>query len=184
MRKSLLALAAAAALLASCGSSKTVSASASAPWATGSLSMSVPKGWTKLEGKDVILPSQGSFVMGMRGTEKFGEYENLNVVADDLANPVPSADYADTNFTLMSAKLASGLPLTTVPFRFNDGTAGKVRVFEGKYNASTNLKRYVQTARVCGKKAYVATFTLAATTKDTTNYEAMLKTFDCAAKAQ
>ena len=172
-------------LLASCGSpASSTSTSNATVWSSGTVSMSVPKGWTKLETKDIILPSQGSFVLGLRGTEKFGEFENLNIVVDDLVNPIPSTDYADTNFALMSAKLASSVTLAAVPFTFNDGTKGKLRTFEGKYNAVTNLKRYIQTARVCGKKAYVVTFTLATSTKVTTDYESMLKTFDCATKTQ
>ena len=176
-----LALALSAALLASCGSSTAAVQKTSATWSSGAVALSVPKGWTSLGSQDVTLPARGAFVMGLRGTEKYGEYENLNVVMDVLANPVPSSDYADANFALMASKLASNSVLGAKTFTFDDGTKGRLRTFEGKYNASTNLKRYVQTARVCGNKAYVATFTLSSTTKDVTDYESMLKTFTCAA---
>lgn len=176
------ALAVSAVLLASCGSTASTSAS-SVLWSSGSVKMMVPKTWTPVASKDVIVPAQGMFVLGMRGLEKYGEFENLNVVADDLAVAVSSGDYADTNFSLMSAKLASETPLGTKSVTFADSGTGKIRTFEGKYNASTNVKRYVQTARVCGKKAYVATYTLSATTKDMTEYETLLKTFSCVTAA-
>lgn len=183
MRKNIFVLTATAVILASCGAA-SVNQNTSTLWSSGTLSMSVPKDWTLVDAKSVTLPAQGSLVLALRGTEKYGEFENLNIVVDDLASATSSADYADTNFTLMSVKLASSLPLGAKSFSWNDGTVGKLRVFEGKYNTATNLKRYVQTARVCGKKAYVATFTLATDVKDTTNYEAMLKTLNCAASTK
>ena len=181
MRAPLAALSAAV-LLASCGSAETPETTRN--HSAAGVSLSVPKDWTEVASGSVALPARGTFAFGLRGAEKYGEYENLNVVSDDLAQAVTSLDYADANFGLTAGKLHSETALSSKTVKFPDGTAGKVRAFEGKYNATTNLKRYVQTARVCGAKAYVATFTLSSETRDLAPYAAMLATLSCDAAKQ
>jgi len=70
--------------------------------------------------------------------------------------------------------------LDSKDFTFNDSEESKLYIFEAKYNLNTPKLRFIQTAYICNQKdAYFFTVALSAQIRDTSKYEAFLKTFTC-----
>lgn len=61
---------------------------------------------------------------------------------------------------------------------FSDNETTRVYVFEARYNETTPKMKFIQTARVCGRKVYLLHFTLSPE-KKSENYISLMKTFTC-----
>lgn len=142
------------------------------------ISMLVPKTWS---GKTESLPSlrAGSVIAAfISGDVRQGFANNLLIISDDLMNVMTSKRYSEFNNLQTKKNYYEYSSLKEEDMTFSDNETTRVYVFEARYNETTPKMKFIQTARVCGRKVYLLHFTLSPE-KKSENYISLMKTFTC-----
>lgn len=146
-------------------------------------SISVPSAWEVIKEKDKILPKPSSWEISLAVTSKEVKNwfaNNLLVLSSKLNKITTSKDFSILNNIGAEKDYLNYRKLGSKDFTFIDWEQSVLYTFEAKYNLDTPKLRFLQTAYICkGSEAYFMTIALSPQIKDTSKYEAFLKTFTC-----
>lgn len=141
--------------------------------------ISLPNNWTTVKSTDIPTPYRGALVAAYISPEvKYGFSSNIIVMKDSLNTPVTSKKYSELNYVQTTKNYLEYTKLQDSTITFPDSDESQVYVFEARYNTTTPLMKFIQTAKVCGTDVYLLHFTLSLD-KDATRYVDLLKTFEC-----
>ncbi len=108
----------------------------------------------------------------------------MSVLQDTLHEAISSLQYSIVNYTLSTGAYAEYTKLAEKKITFSDKDEANLYIFEAKYNKETPKEKFVQTAKVCGDKAYLMTVAIGYDTTSTTKYENLLTSFTCQSVAK
>ena len=142
-------------------------------------SMQVPTLWTNNTGVVLPTPKSGSLELALVSPDtEYGFSNNLVIMKDSLNGIISSKKYAELNSIQTSKNYLEYTKIQDDLIIFWDTDESRVTVFQAKYNPSTPLLKFVQTAKVCGTSVYLINFSLALK-KAPDAYIALAKTFTC-----
>lgn len=142
-------------------------------------SVSLPKTWTLAKSSEVPTPHYGTLSVAYISPEvKYGFASNIIVMRDILTSPVTSKRYSELNNLQTTRNYLEYTNLQDTAITFTDSDVSQIYVFEARYNTTTPLMKFIQTAKVCGTEVYLLHFTLSLD-KDAAKYIDLFKTFTC-----
>ena len=142
-------------------------------------SIALPTTWTLAKSSEVPTPHYGILAVAYVSPEvKYGFSSNVIIMKDTLASPVTSKKYSELNNLQTTKNYLEYTKLQDAAITFTDSDVSQVYVFEARYNTTTPLMKFIQTAKVCGTDVYLLHFTLSLD-KDETKYIDLFKTFAC-----
>ncbi len=97
---------------------------------------------------------------------------------DDLTGLITSKKYSEVNELQTSRNYLEYTKLQDEALIFSDDDESRVFVFEAKYNQTTPRMKFVETAKVCGKKVYLLHFSITLD-KNPDAYKELFKSFAC-----
>jgi len=166
-------------LLASCWST-TVDDTNTTTYEWNLFKMNVPKSWAKVDSKELPNVNHGKLELALTSTEiSAGFANNLVVISEDLQDNTTSLKYSITNYIRTTWSVQEYLKLNEENFKFSDEDESKLYTFEAKYNSQTPKRKFLQTAKICDKKAYLITIWINTDNTGVSKYEALLKSFAC-----
>lgn len=171
-------------LVASCSKNSTETPSVewkSASVVTGSgFSIAIPSWWSSSGTLEALgNPQTGKILLAaVSPTKKYNLANNIIIMEDDLEKIGSSAQYTELNNFQTQKKYSEYSLVTTGPVLFSDSDESKYYVFDAKYNTNAPKVRFIQSAKICGTKAYLIHILLAAGTNPT-EYIPIIKTFTC-----
>lgn len=183
MKKSLFLGAAAAFLLASCGTSTDTSSLTN--YKGEGFSMDVPKSWIAKEAKDIPTPKNGTVALAMTSADISSGFANNLLVLKDKLSPAENGEkmtskkYSIVNHALTTGKYEDFVKISEKEVTFPDGDVANLYVFEAKYNRDTPKKRFIQTAKVCGDDVFLITVGTELNSGSSSKYEALATSFQC-----
>ena len=144
--------------------------------------INVPNWWIEVEESTLPKIQNWKINLWMTSTELTAWFaNNIVITSDDIFTDTTSLKYIITNYVRSSGELNSFTKLSETEFDFKDWDKWKIYTFEAKYNNETPKRKFLQTAKLCNKKAYLITIWLNLD-KTTSEYENVLKTFECTSK--
>jgi hypothetical protein len=168
--------------LASCWST-TTSDTATAVYTGTGFTINVPKSWVKVEKKSLPTTKNWTIELALTSAEISAWFaNNMVILSEELNNKTTSNEYFNVNDIRTSASMLNYQKTSEVDFKFADDEAWKIWEFEAKYGPQTPIQFFLQTAKVCNNKAYLATIAISLKTKTdnwTTKYESLLKSIAC-----
>lgn len=182
MKKSLFLGAAAAFLLASCGTSTDTSSLTN--YKGEGFSMDVPKSWIAKEAKDVQSPKNGTVALAMTSADISSGFANNLLVLKDKLSPAENGEkmtskkYSIVNHALTTGKYEEFDKISEKEVTFPDGDVANLYVFEAKYNRETPKQRFIQATKVCDDEVYLINIGTGLNTS-TAKYEALATSFQC-----
>lgn len=142
-------------------------------------SLMVPKTWTEANQTTLPNPKNGTIELAYISPEvKYGFSNNIVVMANDLPDPITSKKYSELNQLQTSKNYLEYTKLTDADILFSDDEISRVTTFEARYNETAPRMKFVQTAKVCGKKVYLIHLSLSLD-KDPSLYIPVLQSFQC-----
>ena len=146
-------------------------------------SIDVPSSWEVIKDKEKILPKPKSWDISMAVTSKKltdGFAHNLLILSSNLKNATSSRDFSILNNIWAQKDYLNYRKIDSKEFTFSSWEKSMIYIFEAKYNIDTPKLKFLQTAYVCDDtKAHFFTVALSSQVRDTSKYEAFLKTFTC-----
>ncbi|QFR39445.1 hypothetical protein A9Q91_04425 [Candidatus Gracilibacteria bacterium 28_42_T64] len=146
-------------------------------------SISIPASWGVIEDVERILPkpSDGNIELAVTSKEiKAGFSNNMLILSDTLNTFTTSKEFSMLNNVGASKDYLEYTKLDSKEIIFTDEEVSILYIFEAKYNMETPKLKFLQTAHVCNQnKAFLFTIALSTEIKDTSKYEALIKTFKC-----
>lgn len=177
--KKLFALACATIILTSCGTTTTDDATTKV-YTWNQFKMNVPKAWTQVDQKELPNINNGKLELALTSAEITSWFaNNLVVISEDLQTVTTSLKYSITNYIRTTWSVQEYVKLNEENFKFSDDDESKLYTFEAKYNTQTAKRKFLQTAKICDKKAYLITIGINLDNVGITKYEALLKSFSC-----
>lgn len=168
-------------LLASCGGTTTDDTNTKT-YEWNLFKMSVPKAWTQVDSKELPNVNHGKLELALTSTEINAWFaNNLVIIGEDLQNTTTSLKYSITNYIRTTWSVQEYTKLNEEDFKFSDNDEGKLYTFEAKYNSQTPKRKFLQTAKICDKKAFLITIGINTDNSWVAKYEALLKSFACIA---
>jgi len=173
-------------ILVSCwGSNDTTISNTS--WLTiqdsANFSISIPASWKIIDNKNNVLPKPNNGEIALAVTSKSmknGFANNLLILSSKLDKITTSSDFSILNNIWSEKEYLNYLKLDSREFIFNDQEKSMLYIFEAKYNYDTPKLKFLQTAYICNQTdVYFFTIALSPLVRDTSKYEAFLKTFKC-----
>lgn len=142
--------------------------------------INIPSSWINVESNDIPNPQSGKIELALTSSEISTWFaNNMVILSEDLKETITSKSYAMTNYIRTTWSVLEYIKLNETNFSFIDNDEGKMYTFEAKYNTETPKRKFIQTAKVCGKKAYLMTIGISLDITDTSKYESLLKSFEC-----
>lgn len=167
-------------LLSGCFGSEESISEGLVEFSNDNFALSLPGTWKAIPKTDLPTPKVGEVVLAYSSLESRDDYTNNIVIIGednsmwennhDLIRSLPS--YFDETLQVFHRKEVSDI-------QFADNQSGTVLEFQGKYNNTTPLVTYLQTARSCGEKAYFLTISVAEQLESYDRYMYLLGTFEC-----
>jgi len=146
-------------------------------------SIEVPSSWEIIENKESILPKPNRWKIELAVTskkEKLWFKNNLLILSDDLWIFTSSKEFSMLNNVWASKDYIDYKLIESKNFNFIDEEESVLYIFEAKYNLDTPKLKFLQTSHICNQnKAFFFTIAIPTSTKDTSKYEELLKTFKC-----
>ena len=168
--------------LTSCGSS-TSSDTATKAFTGTWFTMNVPSTWVSVEQKTLPNTKNGKIELALTSSEiAAGFANNLVILSEDLSENSTSVKYAITNYVRTTWSVQDFTKLNESDFTFGDEDPGKLYTFEAKYSTQTPKRKFLQTAKICNKKAYLVTIWINLDNNNVAKYEELLKSFNCVKK--
>lgn len=166
--------------LSSCSSSSTDATNTteySAQWFT----MNVPKTWLPVESKELPSIQNGKIELALTAATEIsaGFSNNLVVLSENINETTTSLKYAITNYVRTTWTVQEYTKLKEDDFKYSDNDEWKIYIFEAKYWQNTPIRKFIQTAKICNKKAYLMTIWIWVDNSDVAKYENLLKSFKC-----
>lgn len=173
--------------LVSCGDETSEVIEVSTKWLTetslNDFSISIPSSWEVINNIDTILPKPREWNIELAVTSKEIKAwfsNNMLILSDTLKMFTTSKEFSMLNNVGASKDYLEYTKLDSKEIIFEDEEESLLYIFEAKYNMETPKLKFLQTARVCNqKKAFLFTIALSTEIKDTSKYEAFIKTFAC-----
>lgn len=166
-------------LLASCGSTTTDDANTKT-YEWNQFKIDIPKAWTQVEGKELPNVNNGKIELALTSTEITAWFaNNLVIISEDLQDTTTSMKYSNTNYIRTTWSVQEYVKLNEEEFKFSDDDSSKLYTFEAKYNTQTSKRKFLQTAKICSKKAYLLTIGINLDNTSISKYESLLKSFAC-----
>lgn len=147
--------------------------------------MSIPKTWQILTEKDYPKPKNGTVELALTSNEiDSGFANNMVIISDKLNEKITSKKYSVVNYTLSTGEYVDYNKLSEKAIKFKDNDESNFYVFEAKYNTSTAKRKFFQTAKVCGDKAFLITIWVGIKVDASkySKYEDLIKSFECIKK--
>ena len=169
-------------MLGSCSSSSgSTSSTDSVTTYTGSgFTISIPTTWTPVDPKTLPTLANGKIALALSSPEiTSGFANNMSILSDTLSDTTTSMQYSIVNYTLSTGKYLELTKLAEKKISFADKDTANLYAFEARYNDQTPKEKFLQTAKVCGQKAYLLTIGVGIGTSSTTRYEDLLTSFAC-----
>lgn len=104
---------------------------------------------------------------------------NLLILSQNINKVIKSDEFSIINNVWSTKDYLNYTKLDSKKIEFADKDISTMYIFEAKYNITTPLFKYLQVWKICDKKAYLLTIALSQDTKNTTEYENILKSFKC-----
>lgn len=181
--KKIIFLALTAILLSSCWTTTTNDGTTKA-YEWNQFKLNVPKAWTQVDQKELPNINNGKLELALTSTEITAWFaNNLVIISEDLQNTTTSLKYWITNYIRTTWSVQEYTKLNEESFKFSDNDESKLYTFEAKYNTQTPKRKFLQTAKICDKKAYLLTIGINLDNTGITKYETLLKSFSCVTAA-
>ncbi len=146
---------------------------------TPEFSTSVPKNWKKADARSLPIPPHGTLAMAMISKEiQYGFSNNYVIMEDELKMPITSKKYSELNHIQTTKNYLEYTKLEEQEITFSDTDISLLYVFEARYNKTTPLMKFIQTAKVCGTRVYLLHASIGSR-KLANNYIELFKTFRC-----
>ncbi len=146
-------------------------------------SISIPESWEVIKDKENIIPKPNAWEISLVATaiDRTDWFSNnILVLESSLDNITTSKEYSMLNNIWAETDYLNYNKLDSKEFEFLDGEKSMLYTFEAKYNLDTPKLKFIQTAYICNwNNAYFFTIALSPLIRDTSKYEAFLKTFTC-----
>lgn len=158
---------------------ETPSAAGLTPVSKWTISINLPTNWIETKASDLPTPKTGQVALAYTAPESTkGFFNNLVIMEDDLTGLITSKKYSEVNQLQTSRNYLEYTKLQDEALLFADDDESRVYVFEAKYNQTTPRMKFVETAKVCGKKVYLLHFSITLD-KSPDAYKELLKSFAC-----
>ena len=176
--KKLPILAVLALILTSCWSTTTDSNTKAYSWS--GFTMNVPSAWINVEKQALPQIQNWNIELALTSTDiKAWFANNLVVLSESVQEWTTSVKYSIVNYVRATWAVKQYTKTDDIDFKFQDNDEGKMYVFDAKYTDATPMRKFIQTAKVCWKKAYLMTIGLNIDNTTVTKYEDLLKSFAC-----
>lgn len=165
-------------IVSSCWTSTSDTATKTFEWTW--FNINIPSSWINVESKDIPNPQNGKIELALTSSEISTWFaNNMVILSEELKEVTDSKWYAITNYLRTTWSVLEFIKLNETNFNFIDKDEGKMYTFEAKYNTETPKRKFIQTAKVCDKKAYLITIGISLDITDVSKYENLLKSFEC-----
>lgn len=174
--------------LVSCWSSdETVTTTDTSEWLISQektdFSIEIPETWEEISNSWDVLPTPNEWKIELvvsAKTQKSGFKNNLLILSDALGTFTTSKDFSILNNIWASRDYIDYNLLESKDIKFLDEEISLLYIFEAKYNLESPKLKFLQTSHICNQtKAFFFTIAIPTSTKDTSKYEDLLKTFKC-----
>lgn len=142
--------------------------------------INIPKAWTQVDWKDLPTVNNGKVELALTSSEISAWFaNNLVIVSEDLQDDTTSLKYVMTNYLRTTWSVQEYTKINEQDIKFSDDDESKLYTFEAKYNLQTPKRKFLQTAKVCNKKAFLLTIGVNLDNSSLSKYENLLKSFTC-----
>lgn len=108
-----------------------------------------------------------------------GFANNMVILSEGITNNITSVKYSEINYIRTTWVVIDYKKLDEKLVKFQDNDEWKIYIFEAKYWTQTPKRKFLQVAKICNKKAYLATIGLNLDNDSLSKYEDLLKSFEC-----
>ena len=145
-----------ASLLTACGSSDTPTQTLST-YDGGEFTIGIDPTWKIINKSDFYAEIPNETLVAFTTPEAYdGFYINVNIVREDLKQPVSAVDYGRANINLGSQNLTDYEKVQEASIDLG-GEKGLVHIFQARLNPSEKLIRFVQLYATKGNYGYIVT---------------------------
>lgn len=142
--------------------------------------ISIPSAWLETSKKDLPDVKNWTIELALTSSEISAWFSNNMVILwEDLIKDTTSTEYMNTNYIRTTGSMIDFVSLKNETIKFKDSTESKIIEFEAKYTNDTPKRKFIQTAKICNKKAYLITIWINLDNKNTSKYEDLVKSFEC-----
>lgn len=143
--------------------------------------INIPSSWINVNDKEMPNPWNWKIELALTSSEISAWFaNNMIILSEDLNSEITSSSYSITNYVRTTWSVKDYTKLEEKDFKFSDNDEWKIYVFEAKYNLETPKRKFIQTAKVCDKKAYLMTIWINLDNENTSKYQSLLQSFECA----
>lgn len=145
-------------------------------------SISIPANWEKIQDVENTLPKANVWEIELAVTSTnslWGFANNMLILSTDLNKITTSKDYSMLNNIWAESDYMDYVKLSSKEITFSDWEKSIYYEFEAKYNYESPKLKFIQTAYVCGTKAYLITLALPTGVSDISKYINFISTFTC-----
>jgi len=142
--------------------------------------ITIPSSWINVWEKDMPHTQNSKIELALTSAEINAWFaNNLVILSENITEATNSKSYAITNYVRTTWSVKEYTKLNESDFTFTDNDEGKLYTFEAKYNLDTPKRKFLQTAKICDKKAYLMTIWINLDNSNASKYETLLKSFAC-----
>lgn len=142
-----------------------------------------PSNWEVINKTDNRLPNIKiwEFELALMSQKPINSFSNnLLILSDELNKLTTSKDYSILNNVWAKQDYLEYTELSSKTITFSDEEESIMYIFEARYNLNTPKLKFIQSANICNKnKAFYFTIAIPTSIKDTSKYEALIKSFKC-----
>lgn len=146
----------------------------------GEFSIQIPESWWAIREDDIPTPKSWSVVLAYSSASERQWYlNNIVVLSAPSLSKETSSSLMKSSVQSLQKNIENFKIIEEKTVSFVDEQSWTIVSYSGKYNDTTPLTTYIQTARVCGDNNYYLTISLAETLESYERYEYILQTFQC-----
>jgi len=145
-------------------------------------SIDIPDKWVLIDNNSDSLPKPKNWeiTLALKSNElKYWFSNNLLILSQDLNKNIDQKEYTMINNIWSSKDFLEYIKLDSFDIEFKDKSKWFIYIFEAKYNEKTPKFKYIQSAKICNKKAHLITIALSNDIKKTIDYENIIKSMSC-----
>lgn len=146
----------------------------------GEFSIQIPESWVLIGENDIPTPKSWSVALAFSSSSERQWYlNNIVILTTPSLSKASSSSLMKNSIQSLQKNIENFKIIEEKEVIFVDEQSGTIVSYTGKYNDTTPVTTYIQTARVCWNNNYYLTISLAESLESYDRYEYILQTFRC-----
>lgn len=143
-------------------------------------SIGVPNSWNESPGDELPNPRLWEIELSFKSSSKRQDYyNNILIISENNTQNKSSQSLVNQSIWDIKSSLTSFQLLDQSQIIFEDEGESDVVIYKWRYNSSTPLLTYIQSARVCSDANYYITVSVAENLDSYDRYKSLIATFKC-----